>query len=86
MKRERKHREFLKGPERINHRRAGVAFAYVGYWLEVVDNGRLWNLWCAKKPKLIQWWPESGLCVEARDWTRRMNFNRWQDIYRWLTT
>lgn len=62
-------------------RNAGIAFASIGGWLVVRNDGEHWQV-CFPKGRLLQWWPSTAKLIVGEEWKQGIHCHRWQDLFR----
>jgi hypothetical protein len=68
-----------------NDRNAGLAFASLGAWLRIANDGHHWTIAFPKgSPRVAEWWPSSAKLVLDRQYTRGIHAHTWQQVFSFL--
>jgi hypothetical protein len=59
---------------------AGLAFAFLGGWLNITNEGHHWKIVFPGKQS-IQWWPSSAKLVVNEKWEEGIHCHRWQELF-----
>lgn len=76
-----RHRKRKRDANR-QYRKAGIAFASIGGWLAVLNNGEHWQIHFPKG-RLLQWWPSTAKLVVNEEWKKGIHCHTWQDLFRY---
>lgn len=65
-----------------NARNAGIAFASIGGWLVIRNEGHHWQIHFPKM--LVEWWPASAKLVIGQNWKSGIHVHRWQELFNYM--
>ena len=66
-----------------SNRSAGLAFASLGGWLWVGNDGHHWKI-VFPGGLVVEWWPASAKLVVNQNWPNGVHCHTWQKLWRYV--